>query len=463
LFQPPAGPVLSGPFLQREAEQAFQSGNHGLGLELMYGHMVAEFREAVVPLQTVKWSASLRQPVWGYRFGVSMDVRGSGEPTPIREGATPMGQGRGRGGQFAGDGDYGGEGFGPGGPGPGGFGPGGPGPGGFGRGGMNAEMDGGFGSGDDGLYGEGMAMDMGMDMEMPGMGMPGMGGGGRGGARSAPSRPQRNMLDPASAESFDKTLGLVAEVVAESFNERFRRGDFGTVLTNVGAPPPVIDPRQRGGNQPAASPSASSFVSDEVEQMLGSSAEPLPMWQPGIVSLGLGDSSELLTAARAAKLDFVFHFDVVLKETRTATQNISRCRLINVHTGKPVAMSRGMDSFEASKFASAGRMDERAYVKEQLGTLMSIIDRDIKVVDMPAGLTPQAVRGRISTLLAGDRSLRTLAEVRLYQIKGLITDEEVEAVFDIVGGVDGLTLLHGTQKERLETARRWAVEAQNTN
>ncbi|MGB0595529.1 MAG: hypothetical protein ACPGLY_02375 [Rubripirellula sp.] len=475
IFRARTAPVLSGPVLRREAEQAFQAGNHALALELMFGHMSTEYNDAIVMLQTVKWSPVLRRPVWGYRFGVSMNVRGEAtdDPNPIREGATPAG-----GGGFGDDGGGRGAGGGRGGfgGGRGGFGGG---RGGFGGargigagyegmeeemgdadyGGMEEEMGDDSGYGDEMGYGDDMGMGGGRGPGGPGVGRSsgGRGPGGPGVGGRSPVQ-TRTMLSPAAAETFDKTLGLVAEVASQKFQERFRRGDFGTVLTNVGAPPVPVDDN-RGGNQRNPSPPISSVTSSELEELLSTVAEPPPMWKPGIVSLGVADSKEILAAARAANLDFVFHFDVSIKKMRTQTQNSSRCRLLNVRTGKSVGMSRVMDSVEASKFAAAGRMDERAYVEDQLSGLLGIIDRQLKVVDIPTALTAEAVRGRIATLLASDtaRSLRTLAEIRLYQAKQLISDQEVEAAFDIVGAAEGLTLLHGSQKESVNVARKWAA------
>ena len=58
------------------------------------------------------------------------------------------------------------------------------------------------------------------------------------------------------------------------------------------------------------------------------------------------------------------------------------------------------------------------------------------------------------------RTLRTLAEIRLYQMQDLISESEVEAAFDIIGSVDALMLLHGPLNERLEMAHEWALESQ---
>ncbi|MDB4633762.1 hypothetical protein OAG76_00005, partial [Rubripirellula sp.] len=76
-------------------------------------------------------------------------------------------------------------------------------------------------------------------------------------------------------------------------------------------------------------------------------------------------------------------------------------------------------------------------------------------------LTPEIARRRVEALVGSpqSRSLRTLAEVRMYQAKNLLTAEEVEAVFDIVGGAEGLLMLHGPQGEKLEMARQWALQS----
>lgn len=188
------------------------------------------------------------------------------------------------------------------------------------------------------------------------------------------------------------------------------------------------------------------------------------MWKPGLTFVGSGPSDEMIAAAKIEGIDFLLHCDVLLKEGRNdETQNVSRCRLFNLATGKQLALSRGMDSAEVAQMVSTGRMpSETAYVKEQLGSLIGIIDRDTKVAAMPAGLTADAARRRVGTLVSSPdaKSLKTLAEIRLYQSLKLLTADEVEAAFDIVGGPDALMLLHGPRAERLEMARTWAVRAQ---
>ena len=441
LFSANAAPeVQTGPVLGRDAEDAFKAGNQALASELMFGHMAVEHQDAMVALQTVKYSPMLRRPVWSVRWGVSLAIRGdsSSDPKPIREGATPMGRpgnsrgGRGRGGQSGGD--YGMEGM--------------------GMEGMGMEE---MGMDDMSMGMEEMGMDdMSMGMEEMGYG-PGS-GGQRQARRSQPSIPQRSMLSEKAKERLDKYLGLVAQVSGEQFKKRFQQGDFGPVFAAV-APPAPAEP-VRGGGRTAAAPTPPP-MSAELNELFLESGESLFMWQPGIVFLGEGTSDEIMDAARAANLDLVLHFDVVLKAGRNESiQNISRARLLHVSANKSAGVSKSMDSLEASQFASAGRMDEREYVEGQLSNLFGIIDRQAKVVDMPS-LTPDIARRRVAALIASprSRSLRTLAEIRMYQVKQLLTDEEVEAAFDIVGGEEALTLLHGPKKERIEVARKWALES----
>ena len=458
LFAPAQAAVAdSGPFLGRDAEDAFKAGNHPLALALMFGHMTVEERDALVALQTVKYNALLRRPVWNIRWGVSLAIRGdiTGDPQPIKEGATSAG-GRSRGGGLGAPGGGGGRGgdlnasgFGSGGPG-GGF------PGGGQLGGLLED------EGMDEGMNEGMEMgdEMGDEMGMAqGYGR----GSGRpqGGAASSavPSVPARKMLSDQARVVFDKSLGLVATVVGEEFRKRFQSGAFGPLFSTTTAPPPPVD--NGGGRNGAAASGSSHVVGGRVNELLMDAGQPMAMWQPGIIFLGEGDTADIMPSARAAHVDLLLHFEVVLQAGRNDfVKNTSRCRLMNVATGKQEIVSRGLSNVEASQMTRAGRQTERDYVLAQLGSLFSFIDRQAIVSDLPS-LTPEIARRRVEALVGSpqSRSLRTLAEVRMYQAKNLLTDEEVEAVFDIVGGAEGLLMLHGPQAEKVEMARQWALQS----
>ncbi len=458
LFAPTQVAVAeSGPFLGRDAEDAFKAGNQPLALALMFGHMTVEERAALVALQTVKYNALLRRPIWNIRWGVSLAIRGdiTGDAQPIQEGATSSG--RGGGGGFGAPGGGGGRGGGRGGDlsvSGGSGGPGGGFPGGGALGGL-IEDEGMYEGMDDGMN-EGMGDEMGMDQGYGrGSGQPQGGAAGP----ATPSIPSRKMLSDQARVVFDKNLGLVAKVMGEEFRKRFQSGAFGPLFSTVTAPPPPAD---NGAGRNGAAPAASSHVvGGAVNELLMEAGEPMAMWQPGIIFLGEGDIADVMPNARAAQVDLLLHFEVVLKAGRNDNvQNTSRCRLMNVATGKQEIVSKGMSNVEAAQMTRAGRQTERDYVMGQLTSLFSFIDRAATVADLPA-LTPEIARRRVEALVGSpqSRSLRTLAEVRMYQAKNLLTAEEVEAVFDIVGGAEGLVMLHGPQSEKLEMARQWALQS----
>ena len=439
LMAPAAGgPVAeSGPLLLNESQLAYQAGNYPLGLELYFAHLAVEYEKARGSIQTVQYSRATRRPTWALRWGVSIAVRGDGlDPNPITESTSSQlasarggGRGRGMGGPGGPEGYGGGE-------------------EGYGDAGYNEEM----------AQQQEATMEAQMDemreMNDMGYGDEMMGGGsgpGRPG-RAAPARSSapaslRAMFSGDASATLSSNLGLVADVTSELFDARYRRGDFGNALISVGSP--------------AEGQLSSSSMSEGLGTALDTSPEPLPMWKAGIAFLGEADAKDAIKVAAGANIDMVLHFDVLLKQPRGRdVQSVCRLKMVHVPSGKTLATSKQFDNYEAGNQASTGRMTERSYVTERLETLFGVIDRQIKTNPLPQ-LSADVARRRVGTLLSGGQSngLRTLAEIRLYQMQGLLSDEEVEVAFDIVGGEEGLQLLHGKLDERLALARKWAVKA----
>jgi hypothetical protein len=258
----------------------------------------------------------------------------------------------------------------------------------------------------------------------------------------------------------------VATVVGDELRKRFESGSFGPLFATVTAPPVAVGNagggNAGGGNGAATAASGSSHVvGGAVNDLLMDAGESMAMWQPGVIFLGEGPLQDIMPAARAARVDLLLHFEVVLKAGRNDNvQNTARCRLMNIATGKQAVVSKGMSNAEASQMTRAGRQTERDYVMTQMSSLLAFIDREATVSEMPR-LTQEIARRRVEMLVGSpqSRSLRTLAEVRMYQAKNLLTEEEVEAVFDIVGGAEGLLMLHGPPSERVEMARQWALKS----
>ena len=454
------------PGLRQLAENSFLAGNQSHALQLMFGHMAADYEEATDSILAVKYSSLLKRPVWNVRFGVSMWVRNGGpediDPAPIptdgdtrnpasgerrlgtlgppvnRNSAAPSSNQnsvinnlaealKGSGRAFQAN-----------------------------AGSTNSRPstpNGRIGRQDQDEQSPGEDDAPKTDTESVADELSGEAASSLAQITSIPSE-DGSMLSEVANEELNRNLGLVAQVIAEEFGARYRRGDFGPLLIDVEPTEPVSSsPRAAFGLQASPSdPALSAKIPTPA-----SAPESLRMWQPGIVYLGNAITKEILEQAKAADIDLVIHMEVVLKPGRNhAAQNISRVRLINVATGKSIGASKTMDSHEESQLKAKG-MGGREYVNEKLENLLVILDRYAKVVDLPP-LTPEVARRRLGSLLGSEpeRSLRTLAEIRLYQKQQLLTPEEVEIAFDIVGGSDSLVLLHGPAAERTKMALKWA-------
>jgi hypothetical protein len=423
--------VRTGPALEMQAKEVFLAGNHALACKLLHGHIAAEYDQASPALAKVKLSKLLKRPIWNLRWAISMAVRGAddvSDPSPIGSGASSHYLNDGMAMDFRSSRQPDRADF------------------------MDDPMD-------DGLM-------MGMKKQTA--------------VEEIPS-----MLSDDAAEQLAKNLGGVAEAFATEFEKRFAAGDFGTIfqaepnvvdesdsmalLPGLKQPPNASRPRPLSHRSPGrnSSDDHAPTIRKPVAELISNVPPPLPMWRPGIVFLGVGPSSEIIETAKAEKIDLLIHFDVVLKsqgrQNQTSVQNVSRARLIHVSKGKSLIVSKAMDSSEVQQMQSAGRLsDPRSYIDEQMSALWRLVDRDIKLVELP-NLSPESARRRISSLLerAGVRNLRSLAEVRLYQSLGLITEEEANKAYHMIGGSDALTMMHGPRDERLEMAKTWTIESFN--
>lgn len=456
-----AVPIASGPVLMNEATVAYAKGASSLARQLYFGHMVAEFENASEQLSMVKYSPALKRPVWQVRWGISMEVRGDAtDPQPITDSPSRTG---GMSSGMASSGMYGGpsaqeqammaQGS-----------------------SSSPSMD--YGSGIGGnptAYAAEQTRDRSANRQQqmadaygsssssyPGVaggspGAPGMSGGpgGPGGQNgfsfSSPAAQtpgdrlsglDRSMLSEAAAKELEDNLGAVATFLAEQFDQRYAEGNFGRAM---------IDVSDGAGQQDAVS---GSFV-----DLLETAESDLPMWRPGIVYLGMGDADVHLANAKKAGLDLLIHINVSLKETRGEnTQNISKCRLFHVDSKKQLVVSKGIDSIEYNQQSKTKGVGAKEYIGEQMSSFLPIVDRQM-TVELPRLTSDVAVK-RIGSLLAsgGSKSLATLAEVRLFQSQGLLNDDQVLQVFDIVGGEEGLQILYGTEEEKLTVVRKWIAD-----
>ena len=430
-----APPVQSGPVLINDATVAYAKGDYPVAMKLYFGHIVAEFDKAGNQLQMVKYSPLMKRPTWKLRWGISYAVRGdTTDPQPIQETASrsrPTGQG------------------------------------GFGGDDMDMDMememememgDGrgprGRGRGQNGMSEEDMEMEMDMEMDMDmEMEMEMMGGGAGSRRRTAPpagppttaarlASIERTMLSGEAEQELVTTVGQVASIIGAEFDKRYAEGAFGRAMTDV--------------TEDSGSPET---VSEGFVELLESSADPMPLWRPGIQFVGQGDSDNNTLLARKGNLDLMIHLDVLLKPLRGEyVQNICRCRLIHVPTGKSLGISGKIDSLEFAQKSRTKGFSSKDYIDEQLSGFFDIIDRQAITTDFPP-LTREIAKRRVGMLLAsgGGKNLRTLAEVRLFQSQQLLDEEDVMTAFDIVGGEEAMQLIFASEPERLRIVRKWAA------
>jgi hypothetical protein len=430
-----APPVQAGPVLINDALVAYAKGDLPLAMRLYFGHMVAEYDSASGAFNQVKYSPIMKRPVWQVRWGISYAIRGEAtDPQPIEDVAA-----RARGGMNGGgydeqgmDDDYGDE------------------IGGGGRGGRGGRNDGGDYPDDE--YGddmdEEMDMEMGMEDYEDDYGSSDGSGRRRQAAPAGPPTPvarlaalERTMLSEEANQDLVDTIGVVAMVLGEQFDQRYAQGDFGRAMTD-------------------ASPESGNIetVSEGFVDLVENTTESLPLWRPGMIYLGQGFSADTTALGKKAGLDLLLHVDVLLKPFNSGfVQNKCICSIIHLPTGKVLGRSKAIDSVEFTQKSRSRGLASREYVDEKLTNFFSIMDKQTVASEMPS-LTPEIAKRRIGMLLAsgGGKNLRTLAEVRLFQSQNLLNEDEVLTAFDIVGGEEAMKLLYGSEKERLDTVRKWA-------
>ncbi|TWT76334.1 hypothetical protein CA13_68280 [Planctomycetes bacterium CA13] len=521
----PVDPALEDdrPILEQQVEEAFNLGRIETSLALFHGHLAVDFDKATADLEEIKLSPVVntvndspkRRPTWQLRWGVSLAVRGDivEDLSPITEStskASGMGGGRGYGGSDYGGSDYGGSDY-------GGSDYGGPDYG--GSSGMDSYGPESYGSssypGND-PYGnnppavepekeemlsttadERLTETLGLVAEVVGQEfVTRFSDGNFGLALSSivPVEPESEPSDP------NRPGGLPGQgrSMAEQRAGMSQNGSYGPPDGSYGPPdgsygppdgsygPPddlygyenggsdygdMQDGSYGYGNEGSGyggMPGANQPPQPVIETLsVGEGLEPFPMWQIGLVYVGEVNSDDALRAAKKNGIDFLLHFDVVLKEVKSSrsptakgiTQNISRCRLLRVADGKPLVVSKALDNFEVQRV----KAPNREYVKEQLSSLFAVIDKQYSITDMPP-LTSDVARRRVTSMM-GDRnakSLATLAEIRYYQYRELLTPEEVENAFYIIGGEDAMRMLHATEEMKLETVHKWANEQLKT-
>lgn len=121
--------------------------------------------------------------------------------------------------------------------------------------------------------------------------------------------------------------------------------------------------------------------------------------------------------------------------------------------------------WESKKLNNIKIQIERADPKEDQDPVAKEIEAFFKKVDtdwplgpLPASLTAEAVLNRLRTLISAthENPLPVLAEVRMYQTRGLLKDEHLLTAYEkLIGQSEGKQLAAGSDEEKKQAIERW--------
>ncbi len=373
--------------LWEQAALAFHQGDQRKALSLYHAHIVAGGESANVHRQSIAYSRLLKRPVWCVRFGISIFPRVPDsmkiDPKPIRADLQVVAVSGRRGGAT---GQAYSEGY-------------------------DSGGDEQYDSGDDGSGDERMAEEYGDE------------GSGRPIVKRIVTALGGSAGELANTE-IEKNLGMVSDITKTLFAARQSAGKLGSAYDGMA--------------EAGAALMASYAIQDE-PTLTG-----FPMWAPGIEYVGEGLFNDVLAKAKAGEIDVLLHFDVAVKESRTTPPSYAtRCRMVLVETGETLGVSKNIDKAAIASSPTARRSDVRAAVEEQLLNLFELLDKRCFVEPMPA-LQPQHAVARIEALLSSNKagSIRSLAEMVMFQSLNLIDSKLLDQAFYYAGGEGALRLLH---------------------
>lgn len=392
---------------------AFQQGREKDGLQYVYAHaLTGDDAVAKEVLGQMGWVGPLKKPAMTVRWGIAIEYVFNG-PRGYTGNLYPIGTAQ----NVATKGGGGGAGIG-----------GQPQPGGMG--------DGGFAPG-------------------------GMGGAGQGNA------------------SLQNYTGELGQKVLQQLQQRIAKGDFGKVLalagktSTPGATPGMPGaaagmpgagmPEGSGTNLGAGMPGGAAPGGVEGAGMpgqpLGGRPTDVSSLSPGIVLLGVVSPRDLRDKAQAAGVDVICVFDVsVTPNPRTGLiLNETAIRLHNTVEPKELWESRKLNNIKV-QIERADPKGDQDPADREIEALFKKVDADWHVGPLPSSLTAANVLDRLRLLISQthENPLPVLAEVRMYQTRGLLKDEHLLTAYQkLIGESGGTQLATGSEEEKKQAIETW--------
>lgn len=179
----------------------------------------------------------------------------------------------------------------------------------------------------------------------------------------------------------------------------------------------------------------------------------------GITYVGIGPRDKVIASAKTAELDIV----IMLEVTRQPIGNTKRFDMllrarVSDASGEPVWVSPAL----SSEKAKAAEWNKQDLVKPFVAEVMAKIDELYTLKALPPA-KPQAVKERAKVIAAKDtpdaNRLLVAAELRYYQINGLLTPEEaLPAYRKLFDDATAEAMASGDVRKRREALDKWASE-----
>ncbi|MCA9131498.1 MAG: hypothetical protein KDA45_00015 [Planctomycetales bacterium] len=293
------------------------------------------------------------------------------------------------------------------------------------------------------------------------------GGGGGGSAAGFGGNYGGEGTEENTERSFHELTGTFGEALVTAFESRWSAGDLGTVFNEAMLEEPEDDAGGAlgygggfggpGGYGGAGLPGG--YAGDAFEAGMGgggfgdASGQPRQMegaiLTPGLHFLGTGSQTELLQKAVELGVDGLFVFDVKANPNRRTgmVNNDTRLRIMGTD-GKALAATSTLSNTEIERAELRGVSDDA--LQKNIDRIFAQFDEKVRLKEMPV-LTAKIAHARLRQLLVDTQSskLYKLFETRLYHSLGLLTQDELAKVYQIVlQGNEGLALANGSPDDR---------------
>jgi len=174
----------------------------------------------------------------------------------------------------------------------------------------------------------------------------------------------------------------------------------------------------------------------------------------GLVYLGKGTISELLKKAVESGADGLFVFDISSMKNNRSNRVTTDTRLrFLLASGKVVATSpKTLNNWEierANERANAQEKDTEE-VQKQVDHVFNRLDAILSLDTVPPMSEAAALKHLHGQIHSGESPLQVMAQARLLQSKGIITQDQLAMVYQIVlEGNEGVSLATGTEADKM--------------